>query len=213
MEFLATSWSSNFAPFISSSRRITSASAIVVVMAGKRPVSVQSQDSLRTWFCFGWWRHRPFGLLKFNICVRCDMAFIVPMHRNKPNITYLLTKCQYDFMFCKKKKKSAYNGLRLCHWTKACSSVDSLSLVRVLTNETVSSHWLLPGAQDPLHTGLRISLPKSWKKNLALTQKIMHRSCHNFAHATTAELSWHVQKCDLIRLLESWLLQIVFTRF
>ena len=27
---------------------------------------------------------------KFNICVRCDMAFIEPMHRNKPNITYLL---------------------------------------------------------------------------------------------------------------------------
>ena len=27
--------------------------------------------------------------LKFNICVRCDMAFIEPMHRNKPNITYL----------------------------------------------------------------------------------------------------------------------------
>ena len=31
--------------------------------------------------------------LKFNICVRCDMAFIEPMHRNKPNITYLLTSC------------------------------------------------------------------------------------------------------------------------
>ena len=28
---------------------------------------------------------------KFNICVRCDMAFIEPLHRNKPNITYLLT--------------------------------------------------------------------------------------------------------------------------
>ena len=23
---------------------------------------------------------------------RCDMAFIEPMHRNKPNITYLLTE-------------------------------------------------------------------------------------------------------------------------
>ena len=28
---------------------------------------------------------------KFNICVRCDMAFIEPMHRNKPNITYCFT--------------------------------------------------------------------------------------------------------------------------
>ena len=32
-----------------------------------------------------------FCQLKFNICVRCDMAFIKPMHRNKANITYLLT--------------------------------------------------------------------------------------------------------------------------
>ena len=27
----------------------------------------------------------------FNICVRCNMAFIEPMHHNKPNITYLLS--------------------------------------------------------------------------------------------------------------------------
>ena len=35
--------------------------------------------------------HLTWGrlLLKFNIYVRCDMASIVPMHRNKPN--YLLT--------------------------------------------------------------------------------------------------------------------------
>ena len=26
-----------------------------------------------------------------SMCVRCDMAFIEPMHRNKPNITYFLT--------------------------------------------------------------------------------------------------------------------------
>ena len=29
--------------------------------------------------------------LKFSICVRCDIAFIEPMHRNKPNITCLLS--------------------------------------------------------------------------------------------------------------------------
>ena len=28
----------------------------------------------------------------FNICVRCDMAFIEPMHQNKPNITCLHSK-------------------------------------------------------------------------------------------------------------------------
>ena len=30
-----------------------------------------------------------FSQLKFNICVSCDMAFIAPMHCNKPNITYM----------------------------------------------------------------------------------------------------------------------------
>ena len=28
------------------------------------------------------------------LCQRCDMAFIEPMHRNKPNITYLPVLCQ-----------------------------------------------------------------------------------------------------------------------
>ena len=28
---------------------------------------------------------------------------------------------------------------------------------------------------------------------------LMVQSAHNFAHVTTAELSWHVQNCDLIR--------------
>ena len=32
-----------------------------------------------------------FCQTEFNICVRCDMAFIEPMHCNKLNITYLLT--------------------------------------------------------------------------------------------------------------------------
>ena len=32
---------------------------------------------------------------------------------------------------------------------------------------------------------------------------MMIQSGQNFAHATTAQLSWHVQNCDLIRSLES----------
>ena len=28
--------------------------------------------------------------LKFNICVKCDKAVIVPVHHDKPNITHLL---------------------------------------------------------------------------------------------------------------------------
>ena len=30
---------------------------------------------------------------------------------------------------------------------------------------------------------------------------LMVQSVHKFAHATTAQLSWHVQNCDLIRSL------------
>ena len=37
--------------------------------------------------------------LKFNICLRCDMAFIDPMHRNKPNITYLLMNWINNYYF------------------------------------------------------------------------------------------------------------------
>ena len=40
-----------------------------------------------------------FCQLKFNIGIRCDMAFIEPMHRNKPNITYLLTCPQHWTMW------------------------------------------------------------------------------------------------------------------
>ena len=32
-----------------------------------------------------------FSQLKFNICVRCDMAFIEHMHRNNPMQCYLIT--------------------------------------------------------------------------------------------------------------------------
>ena len=38
----------------------------------------------------------------------------------------------------------------------------------------------------------------SQKYHLALMWNIMIRSCHNFAQATTAELSWYVQNCDMI---------------
>ena len=40
---------------------------------------------------------------------------------------------------------------------------------------------------------------------------LMILSCHNFAHATTAQLSWDMQKCDLIRSLIFMLEQ--YTRF
>ena len=70
--------------------------------------------------------------LKFNICVRCDMAFIEPMHRNKSNITYL-------------------------HWfILGCSELTLLMLKLQYSGSTRSIPWLLmtwrrkePGHQQP----------------------------------------------------------------
>ena len=45
--------------------------------------------------------------------------------------------------------------------------------------------------------------------HVALTWKIMIQSGHNFAHATTAQLLWHVQNCYLIGSLEPKLVQKV----
>ena len=59
-----------------------------------------------------------FCQLKFNICVRCDMAFIEPMHRNKPNITYLLTyygSLQTQYFSDIWAEKHTCN-LKIIHW-------------------------------------------------------------------------------------------------
>ena len=40
--------------------------------------------------------------------------------------------------------------------------------------------------------------PNLVKFHVALSSKTRIRSDHNLAHVTTAELSWHVQNCDLI---------------
>ena len=45
-----------------------------------------------------------------------------------------------------------------------------------------------------------------------LTWKIIIRPGHNSAHATTAELLWHVQMCDPIGMLESCMPQRVYER-
>ena len=44
---------------------------------------------------------------------------------------------------------------------------------------------------------------KVLSRSLLKKNKINNRSGHTFAHAMTAELSWHVQNYDLIRLLET----------
>ena len=42
-----------------------------------------------------------------TLCLRCDMAFIEPMHRNKPNITYLLNTVPADGLALKGARSSA----------------------------------------------------------------------------------------------------------
>ena len=51
---------------------------------------------------------------------------------------------------------------------------------------------------------------KSHKTYFVLRWKIIMISGYNFAHATTAQLSWHVQNCDLIKSLETKLKQNTF---
>ena len=53
---------------------------------------------------------------------------------------------------------------------------------------------------------------KKKEKNTYYWIKIMTRSGHNFAHAMTARLSWHVQNYDLIASLESKLEQKYFSQ-
>ena len=62
---------------------------------------------------------------------------------------------------------------------------------------------LMAHCRDPFTKGSWAHNPNLVKIFVALTWKIMIRSCHSFAHATTAMLSWHVQNSDMIELSES----------
>ena len=60
--------------------------------------------------------------------------------------------------------------------------------------------------------GYELMTQISLKNHVTLKWKIMIRICHNFAHAMTAELSWHVQNCDMIGWSESKLELKYFTQ-
>ena len=63
-------------------------------------------------------------------------------------------------------------------------------------------------------TALWAHNPNFLKVHVAVMWKLIIQSGHNFAHAMTAELSWHVQNCDLVGLPESKLEQKnIFARF
>ena len=63
-----------------------------------------------------------FSQLKFNVCVRCDMTFIVSMHRNKPTITYLHSLLQdslrYDLKYIPINLHTVRSELCLWYWSR-----------------------------------------------------------------------------------------------
>ena len=61
--------------------------------------------------------------------------------------------------------------------------------------EKLSSRWKLGPIPQMLMNSYRNLMNNQW----ALILIVMVWSSHNFSHVTTAELSWHVQNCELIR--------------
>ena len=67
--------------------------------------------------------------------------------------------------------------------------------------------WGVRGQQgSPVGAGVRTlqeMVHEPENKYDVLILKVMIQLCNNFAHAMAAQLSWHVQICDLIGSLES----------
>ena len=76
---------------------------------------------------------------------------------------------------------------------------------------TIRSNWKEPG--DHFTKGLWAYTPNLLKKIHKTHMKLMMgNSDLNFVHVTTAELSWHVENCDLIALVKSILEQAEFSQ-
>ena len=66
--------------------------ALVEIMAWRWPGDKPLSEPMLAWVTNRYMLHS--AAMSYGVSVvgiKCDMAFIVPMHRNKPNITYLLT--------------------------------------------------------------------------------------------------------------------------
>ena len=94
----------------------------------------------------------------FHICVRCDMTFIEPMHRNKPNTSYLLhfnfiwilstLRYQLDsiattpmFQPCVLIKLSKNKHKAVTTAAKRCCNTSSESHLKLKSYETSSDHY------------------------------------------------------------------------
>ena len=82
-------------------------------------------------------------------------------------------------------------------------------------SDLISSYIRQQDPSEPFHKGLKNSQSKSCKKKVCWcvvrTLKVIFSSGHNFAHAMTSKLLWHVQNHDLIWSLEMKLHREVFS--
>ena len=105
-----------------------------------------------------------FCQLKFSICVRCDMAFIEPMHRNKPNITYLLRYnkkfTMRDLKRSLKKSNNSSPGPDQIHYEILRHlPIETLHILLDIINET----WKSDTFPESWREALIISIPKPGK--------------------------------------------------
>ena len=97
------------------------------------------------------------------------------------------------------------------HDNMTCCSSSLLAGTKPVCHGTsvAADHLVLSGSWSPCETGHTVSgqlfhkgfvssSPRSRTNMCRLMWKIMIRSCHNFAHAMTAQLSWHVQNSGMI---------------
>ena len=107
----------------------------------------------------------------------------------------------------------------------SCCPVNSSSLGQCIHNQYLpiqglfftlpqDLNMIVDNSASGIHLayGLWAQITNFLKIFVALMWKRMIQSGHNFAHAMTAQLSWHVQNCDLIGWLESKLWQKKFAQ-
>ena len=82
------------------------------------------------------------------------------------------------------------------------SLLPHIVLLRVMCRQ-ICINWVTREPGTPITNGLWAHNANLVNIELVLTWIIITQSGHNFVHATTAELSWHVQNCDLIWGMES----------
>ena len=116
---------------------------------------------------------------------------------NTPTFSYLvLADFHFSFLFC-----SSF-FINCIFWLKAKLHVSIYCCVNI-SMKSYPCVYLGPIFQR-IHEHHN---PNLVKFHIALAGKMMIRSGHNVAHATTAQLLWHVQNCDLIASLELQLMQ------